>query len=290
MPERLPQGNDLLQRLSEIEKGTLLQWATSFEKETQDRYAAAKPDFEKVYGPSSWDQDMANLAISEEQFKQRGEADPHGKILEYLVARWGYLWLPGKVTQASRFDDVKRKTDLFLEVQTAPGVWLPVAIDVTTKQSDIISKFSDATDEIRAGRLHEVRYFIPASGVEGITKNPEMPRLVLGIDRPAIDRLGKKIMDYNFAHHAKQTERAKEILTELKQDPAGLVLLDEILRELDRFLIVGQDIPESHGQKQSILERLTKMRNGFSRILKIKGAPKGSQDEVYQAVLEAAAA
>ncbi|HXV27006.1 MAG TPA: hypothetical protein VD862_03240 [Candidatus Paceibacterota bacterium] len=194
-------------------------------------YKAESPpldSFSDIYPAQEIAQDTKDLGEFVSKFERLDtpldrERELHASAMEMALMEFSSLWMPGYLSRASQFDDIRRQTDLILEDEGGDGVVRRIAIDVTMSDRKAKEKMFVTLQRVLAGWFHDPKYFeseledihekaaelkkrLAAEGVvqwkdqEGhIKKLMEMPRVIIGTnekkDNVQIARLYLKYRD-----------------------------------------------------------------------------------------------
>lgn len=229
--------------------------------------------FVDIYGEGVVNSDLAIVGELNSKFEKEMASDPvsaeHKKlatILEALVFFHGEQneWFgDGSQTIApSRYDDVINKVDILVNVSLQPGQLsiLGMAIDTTTTQNleFVNNKIEAIKEEIKAGRLAEVKYFEdPDATFKGALK--KVPHVLIDLDTKTVLELAE-LWDEGDN-------------TSLASHPVQLNILYQIIKQSEVFALFarknGQEEIASiyetlRGKITSILEnKLTKINKNI---------------------------
>lgn len=157
------------------------------------------------------------------------------KVFEMIVSQQiessNWLGETAMTIQASKYDDYRNGVDTIVEFDEEEGAThLALAIDVTTS-GELAKKFDRIKDEIDAGRLTRVKYFI-SEGLDVRGEKSNIPRVVIGADREKIiDLIDKWVKKDNKA---------------LSQHVIQAVVLEEIITQLEVFAKYAEEVKQTN--------------------------------------------
>ncbi|MBU1160582.1 MAG: hypothetical protein ABII99_01275 [Patescibacteria group bacterium] len=187
------------------------------------------PDnFKNTYSSDEIEEDKKYVQEKEKLFIQQENPEKFNAkkiavILEGILHEHSELseWLGHNVftIKTSRFDDIKNGIDMvaeFVEDEQSAS-HLGLAIDATFS-SEIGKKFERIKQEIKQGKLAQIKYF--QSDHTGVQKKlSKIPRIIIGADVKTIKELGKLWLNNKnkeLGTHPIQFQILEEILIQLK--------------------------------------------------------------------------
>jgi len=261
-----------------------------------EKFVAESPELEKfddLYPSEEIEADRNDIRRLRARFQK--ETSPNEKeflfyaqLLEMIIMEFSSSWIPGYLSRATEYDDIKRRTDLFLEIEDDDGNIVRLAIDVTASVFKAREKVKQIINDLQKGIIHQVKYF--ESEREEKRGFLELPRFVIGSDFPGIIDLA--VLLYRHGHS--QPEQKAEILKEIEQNPFGQDMKRALLYQVGRYreaLRLAPTFRQQYGSStvDSIIEQLNKIE--ILLMQEIKKAPgrdvRGSRYERPNKVLEA---
>ena len=193
-------------------------------------------EFEDIYPQPEIENDKKAIQELERKFEKetpgsKKESKFYSSLLEMLIAGLSNSWIPGSFTKSSKFDDYKRSTDLFLEVQDKDQNLLRLALDVTSDERGIKNKLDEAFSEFEKGQFHKVKYF--KSDIDGSKGELLLPRLIVGTARLEIIDLAKL---YILEKNAQGAEAKKPYRRRIANHHFGEQLQQMILLQITKAL------------------------------------------------------
>ena len=198
-----------------------------------------REEFAGVYPPAKIEADLAEVHRLERAYDKEDDLETkknrlYAMVMELIVQDMAHEWFPDCVVwRASRFDDYKRQTDLFMDIPDPEGGWLTIALDVTVSREAAAKKMSNVLDELDRGRFHDVDYF--ASDIDpGRSKGRAfMPRFIVGASRGGVASLARLYGQWR-RHGPNVGSRTKEQdLDKLRFHQVGDELYHELIGQAD---------------------------------------------------------
>ena len=290
---------------------------SSFEIKTFDllvpkhRALAINPDtFVGKYSSEKIANDKRYVKERKQQFQeQESELIKRAQTLEAIMAEQIELsdWLGSDVLTIipAEYDDLHNGIDMLIEFtqeseEPKDFEHLTLGVDVTSSAYNLNKKLGIIKDGIQKGTLSQMTYFDSERNKRAKGLKFNIPKVVIGIERQAIQELSGLWLE---AHQAKinsndqslspesqksQKERAKHALRALAEHRVKYLILEEIKMQLNVFLRFakekGQD--EVANKFQSTLDLI-------NSILSSKETPssddvfKNQEDFVFQSLTEA---
>lgn len=216
------------QLLSNEELAHLRVWVDEYKNEGPD-----PDDFRGVYPDAEIEQDKKDLAEFQAKFERLDtetdkERELYATVVEMVLMDFSSSWMPGYLSRASAFDDIRRQTDLILETEDDDGLIRRISIDVTMSPDKAKKKVFQTLQRLLAGWFHDPKYF--HSELENLEErarelkgNPdaikllmEMPRVVLGTnERKDIAQLAKLYVNYRTSDDAQRRNMFRTRIAEL---------------------------------------------------------------------------
>lgn len=214
--------------------------------------------------------------------KQEKEFKKLSEVFESLFSELVELedWFGEDVfmVETSKFDDYVNGVDLVAEfLRDGLFTHLGLAIDITTI-SQVKEKIKKILNEIRAGQLPRIKYFVSEGGdFRGELSN--IPRVVIGTDRRSLDKLAQLWLDFMRLRSQKQkslqaqdlgslNKKISETKKALRTHPVQIELLAQIELQLEAFGKYSEKIGKTElAQKyKSILSIIHKIRSDKGEI------------------------
>ncbi len=196
-----------------------------------------RQEFAGVYSSAKIEADLAEVHRLKRVFDAEDDLEKkknrlYAMVLELIVQDMAHEWFPDCVIwRASRYDDYKRQTDLFMDIPDPDGGWLTVALDVTASREQASKKMESVLAEMDSGRFHDVDYF--ASDIDpGRPKGRTfMPRFVVGASKAGIASLARLYGQWR-RHGPTVGSRTKEQeLDRLRFHRVGQDMYEEMIRQ-----------------------------------------------------------
>lgn len=155
------------------------------------------------------------------------------RAAEYLVMEgiYEHYWFGGNpdesenqdtevyVTPTSEYDDVVNGIDMVVAIRHGQDAWMHLGIDVTTSKIDqqIEKKLKRTDIALKHDEMSMVEFYQSHDSPDSDYGTIEMPRIVLGIDRAAVETLAIEMMTNKskMAGHPVQLEFIHEIIDQL---------------------------------------------------------------------------
>ncbi len=244
--------------------------------------------FVKQYGSERVQSHKAYVERHEEIFEhdatpETREALRLGTILEEVVVDQieQNEWAGKGVTtrRASRYDDIKNKVDVILEIEQPDSTaHLTLAIDTTYGQT-IERKFEEIRDKIKKGTLATVEYFESSDGVHKGALH-KVPQVVLGAEGKTVTELARLWLhgkNKELREHSVQFQFLEQIRVQLEafRDYAATLQKDDLVKIYERQLRILISIMDG---KKEALKKMYASGVDFE------------SDRTHQAILQNAAA
>lgn len=210
--------------LTPAELAELEGYVTAYKKESP-----RLDDFADIYPAEVIGQDKKDLAEFQAKFAKLDtpldkERELYASVVEMALMEFSNAWMPGYVSRASEFDDIRRQTDLVLETHGDDGMVRRIAVDVTMSPRKATEKMFNTLQRIKAGWFHDPKYFASeledvherAAALKGrleaegklqwadqedaVKQLMEMPRIIIGTnDKEDIAALARLFLNYRNA-------------------------------------------------------------------------------------------
>lgn len=166
----------------------------AFEKEggTDDEIRTL---FADVYPKEKIESDLSEVkrierAIDRDDSPEDKKNALEALVLEFLMKELSNEWFPDCVIwKASPYDDIKRQTDLLMDVPGPDGGTYTMAIDVTYSRGKTFEKLKMSADEFRNNQFHDVEYFSSDTDDDRKPGRAFVPRVIAGASEEAIVRM-----------------------------------------------------------------------------------------------------
>jgi len=210
-----------------------------YERQGQGREDIAEI-FGKEYSREKLDSDRSEVlriqrAIDRDDTFEDKKNALYALTLEYIVSELANEWFPDCVIwKSNAYDDLKRQTDMFMDVPGPEGGVYTLAIDVTFSHDGAAKKLKAADAEFDAGRFHDVEYFASDTDPERQRGRKFFPRVVVGASHEAIARMAY-LYERWFHNAAAATGISKrEALQRLHWHALAGEMYVSLLRQIDR--------------------------------------------------------
>lgn len=269
------------------ERGMLADLVVKFDQEAPDL-----TKFSDIYSLEEIAEDQTAVAKTHagllEISEQEKEVRLGSKVLEMVTRDFGNAWLPGNFSKASEYDDRFNHTDLVWELAGENGEIQRVAIDVTSSAADYKSKIEEAyLDLSTSNKFQTVKYFV--SDMAELSGKIEAPRIIIGIDRDKLVRLGQLYLQFNRASGDLRSKLHEKMAAfDLGQDIVGEVVeqLDAMQGIIKKNITIAAEGSFFHNEEEKKLTRikvdkLWEMNDQIDSIRKaiLAGIKKGSPGE-----------
>lgn len=223
-------------------------------------------DFSGIYLPFEIRKDLQEIQNLRKKFEQSSPEQKEGEfyaaVLEMIVMEFASCWTSGYLSKASEFDDYKRQTDLFLEIEGEDGNVARFSIDVTSSQNHAGLKLIEAIEEIRTGTFHEVKYF--QSELDDTKGRQTMPRLIVGADKIEIVELARLFLRHKNAPNA---EARKNNHTLIASHRFGSEIKKEIRSRIKTYLMRLNLLKSTFNKPaDQIAEQIKKLEIAYSTL------------------------
>lgn len=190
-------------------------------------------EFEGIYSREEIERDKARVERRKRDFAHESDSnnemrDFRAKLAELIFTRLGGIWLDGKVSLVSEFDDYANGVDVVFEMVDEDGESHRLAIDITTGVDEAMRKLRDIGLKIQEGKFSEVKYF-KSQTEEGFKGGIEVPRVVVGVSN--IDVLAKKYFTFKTSSDPVVKSNTAKILNTPQQ---ALDFVAQVSGELER--------------------------------------------------------
>ena len=239
-------------------------------------------------------EDKDTVTEIEEKHKSESEEDKrahlYAKALEILTVNFGNSWLPGFPSEASKFDDFVRGTDVIIELEDDNGSVYRFAIDVTISTKKIDKKIERVFDELARGGFRKIKYFTPQLEERSDSLPPagdgefEMPIAIAGfefVEAESLARFLLKLSKPNITNIEKD-----KYVEEIKRHRFGFELMEQILREFRSQILSLEN--SNLSAKPDTITRVNYLKNIISIIEAYKTNiknPLESENAVQRAIL-----
>lgn len=200
--------------------------------------AELREAFAPVYGEAKVEADLAEVRRLEDVFEREDNhesrvARVYARTLELIIQDMADDWFAGAAaSRASKFDDLKRKTDLFLSVPDADGEMRPLAVDVTGAMEAARTKVRQVRESYDHGKFHDVEYFVPEDGSPPAGRT-EMPRVIVGASRFGIAQLARLYAMVRIPEARPEGMSREEAAQRLRWHELGGQLYEEIIHQVE---------------------------------------------------------
>lgn len=257
------------------DKGYLSPLIADMAKEADKAVAIMAPkleDFSDLYSKQEIAADKAYVAKMEGMFKRDDNGSKqietqkkYARVMEAFIQQYagtcGWFGEGGQVSFASRYDDVKNRTDLILSLPRAEGEeLLRIAVDATFSEEEALKKIREEVESLKNSEkgLTTVKYFEDEmTGEQGARR---MPRVVLGMEVEHVTELAglwKNNKVETLSAHQVQEMFLREALSQINYYLDELVMSEEppfleIKKALKETRLVLQGI---RNKKRSQMEK-----------------------------------
>lgn len=223
---------------------------------TYVRDVAPLEDFRDIVPMEEISADMAEVAQLKKIFEEKDspedrELHAYAQVLEMIVMEFSNAWLPGYLSKASEYDDIKRKTDLFLEIEDDAEKVMRLALDVTSSRTGASKKIKEVLGELKQGSFHAVKYF--KSELDESMGQQEMPRFIIGADVQEISELASL---YVRLKQASSGDIRASVLNEIRNHRFGEEMQDELIYQARRFVAELKRSPTPSVEKIALLSQI----------------------------------
>lgn len=198
-----------------------------------------KEAFVPIYGEEKVASDLAEVRRLEDVFEREDShesrvARVYARVLELVIQDMADDWFAGaSASRASKFDDLKRKTDLFLSVpDAATGELRPLSVDVTAAMESARTKLRQLRESYAHGKFHDVEYFIPEDGTPPQGRR-EMPRVIVGASRFGVAQLARLYAMVRIPEARPEGMSREEAAERLRWHELGGQLYEEIIHQVE---------------------------------------------------------
>lgn len=226
--------------------------------------------FRGVYPAEKIESDLSEVkrikrAIERDRTPENCRTALDALVLEFIMKELSNEWFPDcTIWKASTFDDVKRQTDLLMDVPGPEGGTYTMAIDVTYSPEKTFEKLLMSANEFRRSQFHDLEYFWSDTDTDRPRGRVFVPRVVAGAGHDAIVRMaylysqwrrhtavGSEITKQQALERLRYHELAGEVYLgflrqlhfgydqlrrNLKDTPTEFTSLREIIKERARYL------------------------------------------------------
>lgn len=273
------------------------------------RALAINPDtFAKKYSPEKIANDKKYVRERKQQFKeQESESTKRARVLEAIMAEQIELsdWFGSDTLTIipAEYDDLHNGIDMLVEFAQEPEgsqdfEYLALGIDITSSAYNLDKKLGIIKDGIFKGTLTEMAYFDSERDKDAKPLKFNIPKVVIGIERQAIQELSELWME---AHQAKinandqslspesrksQKERARKALNALAEHRVRYLILEEIKLQIETYLGFARRLNKTGAITQ--IESSLVIIKGLSeqKDMSIEDEDKNRNDFVFKALIK----
>ena len=272
------------------------------------RALAINPDtFTDKYSPEKIANDKKYVRERKQQFQeQESESTKKAQILEVIMAEQIELsdWFGSDTLTIipAEYDDLHHGIDMLVEFTQEPEEsgdleYLVLGVDVTSSAYNLDKKLAIIKDGIQKETLAQMTYFDSERNKKAKGLKFNIPKVVIGIERKAIQELSELWLE---VHQAKinsndqslspesrksQKERARSALRALAEHRVRYLILEEIKLQLETYLSFARKLDKTNVITQ--LELILAIVDSLLEQKKISGEDedKNKNDFIFKALI-----
>jgi hypothetical protein len=228
-------------------------------------------DFADVYPAYTIKEDTKEIEQLKTQMDQHASSydqrqKRYAEVLELLLMIFANAWLPhSRFSKVSEYDDIKRKTDLLLEISNKEEGVQRAAIDVVSGEQKSRTKITSQLENIRQGYgWTDLKYF--QSQVDSDRGAKRMVRFIIGADHERVTELARMYLDFK---RAPEGEERAVIANRIKNHPIKKDIHQQIADQIDSYIALTESLPNSTENGEAFVKRL----RDFQSVVSNKNVP-----------------